>query len=72
MIAEKIDTAIAELGALGHQVSPEVWEKLRCIMLHLQGTKEIAGGLEVAALALPMLIADQEKQLAAGRLAPVQ
>lgn len=72
MIAEKIDTAIAELGALGHQVSPEVWEKLRCIMLHLQGTKEIVGGLEVAAIALPMLIKVREQEVREGHLVTIQ
>jgi len=72
MIREKLDAAIVQLGALGHEVSPEVWAKLRATIEHLQGLKEIAGSLEIAAIALPMLIADKEKQLAAGRVAPVQ
>lgn len=50
MLTEKIDTAVDEIGALGHKVSPEVWERLRLIRLQLQGIREIAGNLEMAAI----------------------
>ncbi|EMG37329.1 hypothetical protein PCS_01841 [Desulfocurvibacter africanus PCS] len=59
MITDKIDTAIMELNALAGQVPPQLWEKLRCISLHLQGTRSVASNLEVAVIALPMLMLER-------------
>lgn len=72
MITEKIDTAIAELGALAHQVSPEVWERLRLVGLQIQGIRDIAAVLEIATLALPVVIADRQGGAHAGQASQVQ